>query len=369
MEERISLYYQAEGSDKEYHVQLAAAEGGFLVNLQYGRRGGTLAVGTKTKAPVPYQSAKKIYDKLVQEKTSKGYTTGESGVAFEGTENAGRKTGFVPQLLNPITEAEALRLIRDDGWVAQEKKDGEHRAVKLDSGGVMSGINRKGLSVPLPEPVAKELLGHCAWLGAAIVDGEIIGDKLHVFDLYCFDSRVFEDNSLMNGDPYETRMSYAQTLFSSGVNVVPIKMARTTEEKKALWDRVRAEKGEGVVFKRRDSLFTPGRPNSGGDWVKFKFTESASCQVIGTNEGKRSVKIGLLDSGKVVPVGNVTIPANHVVPDVGDVVEVEYLYAYPGGSLFQPVYRGRRTDIDLKDCTLAQLKYKPENLDEDDVAA
>ena len=45
------------------------------------------------------------------------------------------------------------------------------------------------------------------------------------------------------------------------------------------------------------------------------------------------------------------LPANQIV-------EVRYLYAYPGGSLYQPVYLGARDDIQLDDCTIQQLKFK-----------
>jgi bifunctional non-homologous end joining protein LigD len=42
-----------------------------------------------------------------------------------------------------------------------------------------------------------------------------------------------------------------------------------------------------------------------------------------------------------------------------DVVEVRYLYAYPGGSLYQPVYVGKRDDVEPAACTIGQLKFKP----------
>jgi bifunctional non-homologous end joining protein LigD len=68
----------------------------------------------------------------------------------------------------------------------------------------------------------------------------------------------------------------------------------------------------------------------------------------------------------LVPVGNVTIPPNHAVPAAGEIIEVEYLYAYHGGSLYQPVYRGKRTDLDLDACTTVQLKYKPAGYEDDE---
>jgi bifunctional non-homologous end joining protein LigD len=61
----------------------------------------------------------------------------------------------------------------------------------------------------------------------------------------------------------------------------------------------------------------------------------------------------------MVSCGNVTIPVGSDIPGIGDIVEVRYLYAFPeSGSLFQPVYLGMRDDLELKDCTLDQLKWK-----------
>lgn len=40
-----------------------------------------------------------------------------------------------------------------------------------------------------------------------------------------------------------------------------------------------------------------------------------------------------------------------------NLVEIRYLYAYPGGSLYQPVYRGPRKDKETADY-LDTLKFK-----------
>src|SRR5476649_1417611 len=75
--EQITLYYRQGSSDKVYQASIAQQNGGYAVHFAYGRRGTTLQTGTKTQAPVPYDDAKRIYDKLVGEKTAKGYTPGE----------------------------------------------------------------------------------------------------------------------------------------------------------------------------------------------------------------------------------------------------------------------------------------------------
>ena len=357
--EKISLYYSEGSSDKEYHAEIVEIASGNVVNFRYGRRGGALAVGTKTSAPVDFAQAKKIFDKLVKEKTAKGYTPDLSGASYQGTEQAGNKSDFLPQLLNPISESEAMELITDSHWAAQEKMDGERRAAHAE-GGMVFGANRKGLIVPLPQSIVDELQAIAIATGAIRVDGEIIGEILYVFDMH-----IHKGKSL-NKQPWIDRMSLAYAVFVSSKHIKAVSVAVTTADKRRLWNQVKAAQGEGVVFKRLDSRVTSGRPNSGGDWLKFKFTESASCCVLEINSGKRSVKIGLLTADRIITVGNVTIPPNQVIPKEGDIVEVGYLYAYKGGSLYQPVYLGKRLDLDMSACYLTQLKYKPEGRDEDE---
>ena len=182
---RASLYYAEGSSDKEYHAEIVEVEGGNVVNFRYGRRGSSLTAGTKTSEPVDFAQAKKIFDKLVKEKTSKGYTPDVSGTAYQGTENAGLKSDFQPQLLNPVTETEAMILLKDSQFPAQEKMDGERRAAHAEDGKVI-GMNRKGLIVPLPQGIADELQSIAANSGAIRVDGEIIGEILYVFDLHIY---------------------------------------------------------------------------------------------------------------------------------------------------------------------------------------
>jgi bifunctional non-homologous end joining protein LigD len=75
---------------------------------------------------------------------------------------------------------------------------------------------------------------------------------------------------------------------------------------------------------------------------------------------KRSVQMGVLRApgGMPVPIGNVTIPANHEIPRVGDIIDVRYLYANRGGCLYQPQYRGRRDDVSREECLETRIKYK-----------
>src|ERR1700722_9789911 len=91
---RITLYYREGSSDKVYQCGIEPAGGGFVVHFAYGRRGATLNTRTKSSSPVNYASAKNIYDKLVREKTAKGYTPGENGTPYQNSTKDERSTGI-----------------------------------------------------------------------------------------------------------------------------------------------------------------------------------------------------------------------------------------------------------------------------------
>lgn len=96
--------------------------------------------------------------------------------------------------------------------------------------------------------------------------------------------------------------------------VTKIKIVATAEgsDKRVLFDEIKEKKGEGVVFKRSSAKYRIGRPASGGDYLKFKFTADCTCIVAEVND-KRSVRLSLMDGKSVVNAGNVTIPPNHKV--------------------------------------------------------
>lgn len=70
--------------------------------------------------------------------------------------------------------------------------------------------------------------------------------------------------------------------------------------------------------------------------------------------------MSVFENNAEIAVGNVTISVNKEIPKVGDIIEVRYLYAYKGGSLYQPTFLEVRTDMQIADCDIAQLKYKKE---------
>ena len=343
----VSLYFQQGSSDKEYHIQLEEVDGGYVVNFQYGRRGSALKSGTKTVEPVSLPEAQKIYDKLLNSKVGKGYSVDTSTQQqFSGNVAAPKTVHKLPQLLNIVFTAKEF--INDDSYLAQEKRDGERRMVVRGPDGTAMGLNKKGQEVPLPNNIINSIDVHCT------IDGEIIGETLYAFDILSLNGEDLE------GEPCIERISTLNTLrFGEGIRVV--ETAYNTEEKQKMFDKLKREHREGIVFKKKDAPYTHGRPNTGGNQLKYKFYKTATFIVANLTPGKRSVGLELIDNGKRRFMGKVTIPPNKEIPNVGDLVEVRYLYAYKDGAVYQPTYIWKREDSDLTDANIDQIIYKAED--------
>jgi len=81
---QTKLQFKEGNSDKVYEVDLCESGANYVVNFRYGRRGAELKEGTKTTTPVSFAEAEKIFQKLVDEKTRKGYhVVGESNQTTE----------------------------------------------------------------------------------------------------------------------------------------------------------------------------------------------------------------------------------------------------------------------------------------------
>jgi bifunctional non-homologous end joining protein LigD len=332
-----------------YQASIRPQADGYMVHFAYGRRGSTLNTGSKTQTPVEYPIAKDIFDKLIKEKMAKGYLPGADSGNTLPPASPKKHTGIQCQLLNPITDSQLEELLFHPDYWMQEKLDGR-RLILKKQGHDITGINRLGFPTAVPESIA-----HSAsqYRHDFILDGEAMGDHYHAFDLLTigpedmrplgFSVRYFRLRDMLRSFDHPF-IHEVEAFVAPGL--MPI------------FTRLRTEGKEGVVFKNKNAPYIPGRPNSGGTQLKFKFFETASFIVTKVND-KRSVMLILFDGDKVRPAGNVTIPPNHDIPNPGDVVDCRYLYAFKeSGSIYQPVFLGVRDDIQHTECTTAQLKYK-----------
>jgi len=355
---KTALFYKNGSSDKVYQVQLDAVEGGWVVNFQYGARGKAMASGTKTKEPVDYEVAKKAYDALVRSKMAKGYTEDGSGVAYTNQDK--EVTGYLPQLLNVTTEEEIIELFNQGKTIyLQTKWDGERRGIMANDTEAI-GANRKGLAIALREDIRDSCIALARQCGGSVgLDTEDMGNYLKVFDVW---KHGDEDlRPLVFGIRAGHLSGIYDVINACGLGKhldidLPLRV-RSVLEIQEFIHLARASNEEGIVC-RLDKPYTPGRPNSGGPCLKLKFVEDATIMVSSVHPSKRSIGMIMWNGGMWTEVGNCSVPTNYVMPDVDDVCDIKYLYAYRGGSIFQPVFKGRRLDLDATAAHINQLKYK-----------
>jgi bifunctional non-homologous end joining protein LigD len=374
--EHADLFFRSGSSDKEYQVYLEeVSPGQYRTHSRFGRRGNTNQTaqqypkgGNGTSNPTTGGSlaaAKNAFDAIVSEKRGKGYQ-GTVTAYQPNPANAavtpiptitpvstpqGQISGHVPHLLQPIDETEGQALLTGNTYWMQQKMDGDRIAIRTEQGGP-KGINRRGLFKPLPPEVETVVLtlGH-----GHLIDGEIIGATFHAFDL------PEHDGSDIRHLSYQERLARLESLIGAGSESLKVvATARTPEEKAYFFTVLQQANVEGVVFKDPRTVYENGGRNQ--SQKKWKFWKSATVMVLEVN-AKRSVKMAIFDPDSAQPdfpieIGNCSIPPNKAVPEVGSLIEVKYLYAYPGGDLIQPQYQGVRDDLTDEACVISQLIYK-----------
>jgi bifunctional non-homologous end joining protein LigD len=356
MNESIRLLSQKNGADKEYLVQLEEHGDGFIVTGFNGKRGGALKAQPKVISPIPYQCAKDVFDALVKSKRKDGYTLADAGAAYVIPTDVGTPTGIALHLLTQVPESDIERYIASDQYLAQEKYDGERRPAAHREDVI--GSNKNGFQTALPAEViaSLSLLPKCTE-----IDSEHIGDTLYVFDVMKIAGECQRDLACLER---KRRLDVLLNQIGNPSNLVSVETYVGTEAKRALYARLRAQRKEGIVFKRVDAAYSEGKNDA---QLKIKFIESATLQVKSIHPTKRSITVqGFDNRGIATQLGSVTIPANYDIPPPDALVEVEYLYVV--NSLVQPVYRGIRTDQTLESCTTSQLKYRAGIGENDDFA-
>lgn len=357
--EKVELFYQQGGSDKVYHLQLEQEQEGWSVRAQWGRRGSTLQSDTKASR-VGYDEAKRVYDKLLREKTGKGYQIAQATAGGETSISVGLPTtkehsGHSPELLTPIEEPDAMRLADDTSWWFQQKFDGRRLAVqKVD--GKHNGINKLGQIVPLDTRLTESLERIEAQ--AFLVDGEIAGSRFFVWDLLSVNGKD------LRSQPYEIRYAHlTQYFLNLGGTISVARTAMTPKSKRAFVELMHTANAEGFVCKNRNARYAAGRA---GQHYKCKFVVTA-CFLVGpkpedrAGDGHRSIALYLLEDGRERFMGTVGVPDRYRVPKEGEIVEARYLYCHPGagGKLIQAKYFGKvRHDVEQTECSVNQLKFK-----------
>jgi len=357
--EKADLHFRQGSSDKVYRLQLEDKQGQWGVQAQWGRRGSVLQSDVKV-TNATYKEAKRVYDRILREKTGKGYqiaqaTANGDGPFSVGLPSAKEQSGHTPELLTPIEEQDALRLAHDASWWFQQKFDGRRLAIQK-ADGKYSGINKLGQIIPIDCRLAGSL--DLVQTQGFLADGEITDSHFYIWDL------LSADDIDLRIQPYEIRYVHLTRLFRGVHDALRVcETAMTPNAKRDFVKAMHDANAEGFVCKNRNAAYAPGRA---GQHHKCKFVTTASF-IVGpkpekkAGDGHRSIAVYLSDGTGERFMGTVGVPDRYRVPTEGQIVEVRYLYCHPGidGKLIQAKYFGKvRDDIDRIECSVNQLKFK-----------
>ncbi len=373
----VSLHYTDGGrSDKVYNIHIEeVGPNQFDVTGYNGKTGGTLTARKQNDSPVSLSEAQRLFAELEHKKVNhrttpyvvlsrNGATTASTAQPSSPTTTQ-ESTGFVANHPRKVSEDEALRLLNNDEYFVEQKCDGEFMSVLYRLNRVTSS-NKRGNGIPVPPKIAtaiRELasLASCETLGLA---GEYLDSTLHIFT-------VWEKNgtSLMTL-PQHLRVAvkekleqvFAEHLAASAKKIASLKFvytAKTQSDKTALYETIKANAGEGVVFKHRESD------------ISFKYKLYETTEVLLVANSKRSAECFAYHEGTLTSLGSVTIPHDSTHQEIKDanlrqqpvVASVKYLYlsAPPAigptcGQLTQSSFLRFRPEFDEHSCVTTELK-------------
>jgi len=294
----------------------------------------------------------------------------------------------------PMLATLAKELPRSGHWLYEVKWDG-YRAIAYVYGGEAQFVSRNGNDLTPRFPSVRRALERAVRTPDCVLDGEICAldeegratfsamqqgkpDTRYIYVV--FDVLEVEGEPLIELPLVERRERLEQLLDRRKAD---IQVSETFEDGKGLYEAAKTQRYEGVIAKKPDSRYEPGRRTS--QWLKIKTHNRQEFVIAGytKGQGRRSGRFGSLvlgayESGELRYVGNVGTgftdteierllaklkplertepPFAHVpkMPKVrkGDVVwvepklvaEVEFVEWTHDGHLRAPSYQGVRED-------------------------
>ncbi len=251
-------------------------------------------------------------------------------------------------------------MIASDDWVMQQKMDGTRALVYITENSIdFYGAGGKPLSHTAAmqhfDTIRDSLadLMHQTRGGHVLLDGELMirTGEYRVFDI------VVE--LLSQRLRYSILRSHIAPRFGDAVTLV--EQWETAAVKRHVLTRMQDTGVEGVVFKHRDGIYTQeGRSR---DVVKYKFIQTADVVVTGSTRSRNEAgrEIGSFefaipdDDGELVPLGACSAIGKPQV-EVGNVIEVAFLYRDHTGGLVQPRMTRVRHDKMPWECTADQFR-------------
>jgi bifunctional non-homologous end joining protein LigD len=206
-----------------------------------------------------------------------------------------RRAGYAPMLATLVEEPP-----RGSGWSFEVKFDG-YRAIGVVQGGDASLTSRNGNDLTTRFPAVARELARRLRTPSAVVDGEVCavdeegratfsamqqGSGTHVY--YLFDL-LEADGTPLVGLPLSERRLRLRALLDPGGAIV--RFSESFEDGAALLEAAKEQGLEGIVAKRADSRYSPGRRST--SWLKIKPRDRQEFVIAGYTRG-RGRRAGLL---------------------------------------------------------------------------
>lgn len=259
-----------------------------------------------------------------------------------------------PQLASPTTDNAAIRMCGNDDWRAEQKLDGRRLIVEIDGDDLM-GVNREGKIIRLDATIANSFE---PFSGLWTFDGEIMADGVYwLFDL------PRASDKIKFSTPYEERRStldaFYHSVFEGSPYIKLLPSYSSSQDKITLARDVLKNNGEGVMLKKKNAPYSPGKRTKTN--LKWKFVKTVDC-IVGeiSIDGKQNIGLRLLntETSEMVDIGTVGMtPGNLAKVKSGDVVEVKYLYVenQEKPRLYQASFVKFRDDKSPQTCWMDQI--------------
>ena len=200
----------------------------------------------------------------------------------------------------------ADELPKGSGWLYEPKWDG-YRAIVTVSGGDASLTSRNGTDLTERFRDIARAAGRAVRTPSAVLDGEVCAldeDGTARFEalqsgsgrlvLMAFDLLELDDEPV-HARPLAERRQLLEELLDPSVDAV--RLSPAFEDGEALLEAARAQGLEGVVAKRADAPYRPGRRTP--EWQKVKLRKQEDFPIVGYTRGfGRRARLGALVLGR-----------------------------------------------------------------------
>ena len=294
----------------------------------------------------------------------------------------------------------------DDGWLFEIKWDGYRAVCTIDEKGRLTLVSRNGLDMLERFPIFSELTDAFASV-PIVVDGEIVSldsegrsafqrlqesQKKNAVLTYAAFDLIYADGRDLRKTPLEERKELLERLIRDDELVLFSK--HIVGKGKSLFAQAQAKHLEGIVGKKRDSVYQERRSR---DWVKIKaqleqeFVIGGYTEPQGSRKGFGALLLGAYDGKKLRYVGHVgtgfshkfllelharlrsierktspfdtpvkgNMKAHWVKPEL--VAEIRFTEWTRDTMLRQPAFLGLRADKDAGDVVLELPKHVSES--------